>query len=52
MDSFVIDHRWHYVLAPTISRKVWSRQEDVILRRYHREYGNKWAMIAKHLPGR
>mmetsp|Transcript_20010 Transcript_20010/g.46751 ORF Transcript_20010/g.46751 Transcript_20010/m.46751 type:complete len:427 (+) Transcript_20010:55-1335(+) len=44
--------RWHNHLNPNIKRGSWSEQEDQLIIQLHRQYGNKWAEIAKHLPGR
>ncbi|PWA46645.1 homeodomain-like protein [Artemisia annua] len=44
--------RWHNHLDPAIKRESWSKEEESTLTYYHRIHGNKWAEIAKHLPGR
>ncbi|GBG74573.1 hypothetical protein CBR_g18982 [Chara braunii] len=44
--------RWHNHLNPNIKRDAWTEEEDLALIRAHFLYGNKWAEIAKCLPGR
>ncbi|KAL5725107.1 hypothetical protein ACHQM5_008287 [Ranunculus cassubicifolius] len=44
--------RWHNHLRPDIKKETWTEEEDMVLIRIHSELGNKWAEIAKRLPGR
>ena len=44
--------RWHNHLDHDIRKDAWSNEEDCRLIQLHGEYGNKWADIAKFLPGR
>ncbi|GKV18945.1 hypothetical protein SLEP1_g29256 [Rubroshorea leprosula] len=44
--------RWHNHLRPDIKKDTWSEEEDKVLIQAHGEIGNKWAEIAKRLPGR
>ncbi|GMI96514.1 myb domain protein 3r-5, ARABIDOPSIS THALIANA MYB DOMAIN PROTEIN 3R5 [Hibiscus trionum] len=44
--------RWHNHLNPEIKKDAWALEEELALMNAHRAYGNKWAEIAKVLPGR
>uniref|UniRef100_A0A0D9WHB0 Uncharacterized protein n=1 Tax=Leersia perrieri TaxID=77586 RepID=A0A0D9WHB0_9ORYZ len=43
--------RWHNHLDPQIRKEAWTVEEERVLARAHCMYGNKWAEIAKLLPG-
>ncbi|CAN4116972.1 unnamed protein product [Withania somnifera] len=44
--------RWHNHLNPNIKKDAWTLEEERALIEAHRIHGNKWAEIAKVLPGR
>ncbi|XP_057971422.1 transcription factor MYB3R-3 [Malania oleifera] len=44
--------RWHNHLNPDIKRDAWTLEEELAVMNAHRTHGNKWAEIAKVLPGR
>jgi hypothetical protein len=44
--------RWFNHLNPTINRAPWTKEEEMTLTYYREIYGNKWAKIARFLPGR
>ncbi|XP_019418525.1 PREDICTED: transcription factor MYB108-like [Lupinus angustifolius] len=44
--------RWHNHLRPDIKKDSWSEEEERILVETHAKVGNRWAEIAKIIPGR
>ncbi|KAL5676707.1 hypothetical protein ACJX0J_012838, partial [Zea mays] len=44
--------RWFNQLDPRINKRPFTEQEEERLLNAHHAHGNKWALIARHLPGR
>ncbi|KAK9127098.1 hypothetical protein Syun_015895 [Stephania yunnanensis] len=52
VNSAVKDFTWHNHLNPNIKKDAWTLEEELLLMNAQRVHGNKWAEIAKVLPGR
>ncbi|KAL5707001.1 hypothetical protein ACHQM5_025102 [Ranunculus cassubicifolius] len=44
--------RWYNHLRPDIKKEAWTVDEEIELVQAHKEFGNRWAKIAKRIPGR
>lgn len=44
--------RWTNHLDPSIKKAPFALEEDALIRRLQAAHGNRWAAIARHLPGR
>jgi transcription factor MYB, plant len=44
--------RWFNQLDPRINKRPFTEKEEERLLAAHRAHGNKWALIARHFPGR
>ncbi|TDL28752.1 hypothetical protein BD410DRAFT_781289 [Rickenella mellea] len=44
--------RWLHSLSPSIKKTAWTPDEDSLLLSLYAKHSTKWAVIARHIPGR
>lgn len=44
--------RYHSHLNPEVRKGEWTDEEDELIFKLREKFGNQWAMIARHVPGR
>ncbi|EGN96827.1 hypothetical protein SERLA73DRAFT_161809 [Serpula lacrymans var. lacrymans S7.3] len=44
--------RWLHSLSPNVKKSAWTPEEDHALVELYRIHSTKWAIIARHIPGR
>ena len=44
--------RWRHKVNPDIRRDKWTAEEDSLLVRLVHQFGNRWALISRNVPGR
>lgn len=47
-----LPNRWHNHLDPMVRKSPWNEAEEFVFIQSHKVHGNKWAEIAKMIPGR
>jgi myb proto-oncogene protein len=45
-------YRWHNHIDPMVRKCGWNETEEYVFIESHKIHGNKWAEIAKVIPGR
>ncbi|GAQ78314.1 SANT/Myb domain containing protein [Klebsormidium nitens] len=43
-------NRWYNALVSASKQAPWTKEEEAQLEQLHRQYGDKWTTIAKHMP--
>ncbi|KAG2149685.1 hypothetical protein BD769DRAFT_1343701 [Suillus cothurnatus] len=44
--------RWLHSLSPNVKKSAWTPEEDHLLLELYKVHSTKWAVIARHIPGR
>ena len=51
-NAFQCERRWNSHLNPSINKGEWTKEEDRTIIELQKNWGNKWAKIARELSGR
>ena len=46
------EQRWLHSLSPSVKKSAWSKEEDALLLDLYQIHAARWAVIARHIPGR
>ncbi|KAG1754981.1 uncharacterized protein EDB91DRAFT_1276784 [Suillus paluster] len=50
--QYIQKQRWLHSLSPNVKKSPWTPEEDHLLLELYKVHSIKWAVIARHIPGR